>query len=225
MRSSTRHGGAPPTSAARAPHGTSPFPVTRVSQSRSAEDLSGARRSPSAARHPRHPGARWMRVADVLADDAGAQAGDIRPLREIHLRSRHSSLSAASNRSSLRAQHRRQDRRTGGRPDRRHCARSHSVTRPRSVTTVARGRPWSGGPAVRWVGDGAGAGRSRGGPQRPGEPPGRRQIRALHGCLLRRAMQLGGTAATIRREAGRCLSRWCGDHRNAGHPTSGLLRR
>jgi len=26
-------------------------------------------------------------VADVLADDAGAQAGDLRPLREIHLRS------------------------------------------------------------------------------------------------------------------------------------------
>src|ERR1039457_2330078 len=59
-----------------------------------------------------------MRVADVLADDAGAQAGDLRPLREIHLLSRHSSPSAASNRSSLRAQHRRQDRRTGGRPDR-----------------------------------------------------------------------------------------------------------
>jgi hypothetical protein len=50
MRSSTRHGGAPPTSAARAPHGTSPFPVTRISQSRSAEAMSGARRSPSAAR-------------------------------------------------------------------------------------------------------------------------------------------------------------------------------
>ena len=97
MRSSTRHGGAPPTSAARAPHGTSPFPATRVSQSRSAEDLSGARRSPSAARHP---GAGWMRVADVLADDAGAQAGDLRPLHEIHLRSRHSSPPAASNRSS-----------------------------------------------------------------------------------------------------------------------------
>ena len=29
-----------------------------------------------------------MRVADVLADDAGAQVGDLRPLREIHLRSR-----------------------------------------------------------------------------------------------------------------------------------------
>jgi hypothetical protein len=41
-----------------------------------------------------------MRVADVLADDAGAQAGDLRPLGEIHLRSRHSSPSAASNRSS-----------------------------------------------------------------------------------------------------------------------------
>src|ERR1017187_681277 len=40
-----------------------------------------------------------MRVADVLADDAGAQAGDLRPLREIHLRSRRSSPSA-SNRSS-----------------------------------------------------------------------------------------------------------------------------
>jgi hypothetical protein len=120
---------------------------------------------------PAPPGAGWMRVADVLADDAGAQAGDLRPLREIHLRSRHSSPSAASNRSSLRAQHRRQDRRTGGRPDRRHCARSHSVTRPRSVTTVARGRPWSGGPAVRWVGDGAGEGRSCGGPQRPVNRP------------------------------------------------------
>jgi hypothetical protein len=53
MRSSARHSGAPPTSAARAPHGTSPFPVTRVSQSRSAEDLSGARRSPSATRATR----------------------------------------------------------------------------------------------------------------------------------------------------------------------------
>ena len=45
-------------------HGTSPFPVTRVSQSRSAEDLSGARKSPSTARHPRHPGpggcGQWM---------------------------------------------------------------------------------------------------------------------------------------------------------------------
>src|ERR1039457_1733787 len=100
MGSSTRHGGGPPTPAARAPHGTSPFPVTRVSQSRSAEDLSGARRSPSAARHPRHPGAGWMRVADVLADEAGAQAGNLRPLREVHLRSRHSSPSADSNRSS-----------------------------------------------------------------------------------------------------------------------------
>ena len=49
MRSSTRHDGTPPTSAARAPHGTSPFPATRVSQSRSAEDLSGARGSPSDA--------------------------------------------------------------------------------------------------------------------------------------------------------------------------------
>jgi hypothetical protein len=29
-----------------------------------------------------------MRVADVLADDAGAQAGDLRPPGEIHLRSR-----------------------------------------------------------------------------------------------------------------------------------------
>ena len=100
MRSSTRHSGGPPTSAARAPHGTSPFPATRVSQSRSAKDLSGARRSPSAPRHPRHPGAGWTRVADVLADDAGAQAGDLRPLGEIHLRSRRSSPSAASNRSS-----------------------------------------------------------------------------------------------------------------------------
>jgi hypothetical protein len=48
MRSSTRLGGAPPTSAARAPHGTPPFPATRVSQSGSAPDLI-ARRSPSAA--------------------------------------------------------------------------------------------------------------------------------------------------------------------------------
>ena len=55
MRSSTRHSGAPPTSAARAPHGTSPFPVTRVSQSRSAEDLSRATGSPSATRAARHP--------------------------------------------------------------------------------------------------------------------------------------------------------------------------
>ena len=56
MRSSTRQGGVPSTSAARAPHGTSPFPVTRVSQSRSAEDMNGARRSPSAARQASHPG-------------------------------------------------------------------------------------------------------------------------------------------------------------------------
>ena len=55
MRSSTRRSGAPPTYAARALHGTAPFPVTRVSQSRSAEDMSGARGSPSAARHARNP--------------------------------------------------------------------------------------------------------------------------------------------------------------------------
>jgi hypothetical protein len=56
MRSSTRHGGVPPTSVARVPHGTSPFPVTRVSRSRSAEAMSGARRSPSAARRASYPG-------------------------------------------------------------------------------------------------------------------------------------------------------------------------
>ncbi len=103
MRSSTRHGGAPPTSAAHAPHGTSPFPATRVSQSRSAEDLSGARGSPSAApRAPRAPpgGRLDGRVADVLVDDAGAHVGDLRPLREMHIHSRRSSPSAASNRSS-----------------------------------------------------------------------------------------------------------------------------
>jgi hypothetical protein len=62
------------------------------------------------------PGAGWMRMADVFADDAGAQAGDLRPPGEIHLRSRHISPSAASNRSSPSAQHRRQHRPTGWSP-------------------------------------------------------------------------------------------------------------
>src|ERR1035441_799859 len=58
-------------------------------------------RAPRAPRAPRAaPGGRSDAVADVLADDAGAQAGDLRPLRGVHLRSRHSSPSADSNRSS-----------------------------------------------------------------------------------------------------------------------------
>src|SRR5450755_972021 len=59
------------------------------------EALVRAPRAPRAA-----PGGRSDAVADVLADDAGAQAGDLRPLRGVHLRSRHSSPSADSNRSS-----------------------------------------------------------------------------------------------------------------------------
>ena len=42
---------------------------------------------------------------------------DLRPLGEIHLRLRHSSPLAASNRSDPAAQHRRQHRRTDGRPE------------------------------------------------------------------------------------------------------------
>ena len=53
MRSSTRHGGAPPTSGACGRHGTPSFPATRVSPSGSARGLSGARGSLSAA--PRTP--------------------------------------------------------------------------------------------------------------------------------------------------------------------------
>ena len=71
MRSSTRHGGAPPTSVARAPHGTSPFPATRVSPSRSAEDLSGARGSPSTA----------PRAAD--APPRGPVDPDLQPARQV----------------------------------------------------------------------------------------------------------------------------------------------
>ena len=47
-------------------------------------------------RLPRHPGGPTdARVADVLIDDAGAHAGDLRPLSEIHLRPRRSSAVGA----------------------------------------------------------------------------------------------------------------------------------
>ena len=124
MRSSTRHSGAPPTSAARAPHGTSPFPATRVSQSRSAEDLSGARRSPSAAPHARHPGTGWMRLRMCSQTTlARRPATSGRYMRFISARGTARRRRPRTD-HPLRAQHRRQHRRLGGRPDRRLLART-----------------------------------------------------------------------------------------------------
>ena len=150
MRSSTRHSGAPPTSAARAPHGTSPFPVTRISQSRSAEDLSGARRGPSAARHPRHPRAGWMQVAvcsqttPVHRSATSGRCVRFTPARGAARRRR------PRTDHPLRAQHRRQHRRPGGRPDRRLHARAAICdqrgvqdARARRHRRRSRGRAWA----------------------------------------------------------------------------------